>query len=174
MATKWQNNDGLVQYFGTRTVETERTGMVGGVSHERELVLDVTWDQINAGVGPVAADGGQVFIPAGSFIESAIFQVQVAFTSGGAPTLNIGTAELDGSVIDVDGIDDSIAMTAIDAVGDQVDCDGLLIGAVTDLTKDSYITMADEVATYTAGAARLVIKYIPNALRSDAGIPATV
>jgi hypothetical protein len=51
----------------------------------------------------------------------------------GATTLSIGLKQLDGTDIDPDGIDATIAKTAIDADGDVVQCDGALVNGVVSI-----------------------------------------
>ena len=84
-----------------------------------------------------------------------------AFTSGGSATLGIGAYNSAGSAIDADGIDATIALTAINATTKAVACDGALVGgAVMTGAADAYIKANYGTAAFTAGAAKLVITYI--------------
>ena len=69
-----------------------------------------------------AQNGLSLGIPSGAHIISATLYVTEAFTSGGSGTLTIGLWNDDGdgtyTVLDSDGIDATIAKTAIDAIAD--------------------------------------------------------
>jgi hypothetical protein len=103
----------------------------------------------------------------GSAILSATLLVEEVFTSGGAATLDIGTwgVGLATEVVDdADGIDVDIAITAIDGLGDVINCDGALVAALVPVgrTSDSdvVITASYETAAFTAGKATLTVRYI--------------
>ncbi len=89
-------------------------------------------------------------------LVSATLITETAFTSLGSPTLDIGLQQEDGTDISETGIDAAIAMTAIDAVGETVVCDGASIGTV--LTYNSYVTIDIDTADYTAGRAKLIVQ----------------
>lgn len=103
-----------------------------------------------------------VYIPANASIVEAFIKVDTAFASGGSTTLTVGLYELDGTVIDADGIDATIAKTAIDAAGDLVACDGARVGAAaTPVGADNaYIKTTVASGPYTAGQGKLIIRYI--------------
>jgi len=76
--------------------------------------------------------------------------------------LDLGLWNDDGdgtfSVGDMNGIDAAIAVTAIDAIGDKVACDGVLIDTV--IAENQYVSAKGHASNaFTAGAADLVIKY---------------
>jgi hypothetical protein len=112
-------------------------------------------------------------IPANARIKTATLRVLVPFAGG--TSYNIGLNEPDGTVIDADGIDAAIALTAIDAVGETVICDGELVqsftidatGGVTEAPSHLQPTIGAEdgqvviaaTGTFTAGKAALEIVY---------------
>jgi hypothetical protein len=86
--------------------------------------------------------------------------VTTAFTSGGAATLTLGLQQKDGTIIDADGIDATIALAAL-AANLAVACDGALVdGTATVGSADAYLSVIYGTAAYTAGAAKLVLEYI--------------
>ena len=128
-------------------------------SQKKALVLNITGTELpSAAATPQDHDA---FIPAGSYITSASLIVSTAFTSGGSATLTIGAYEQDGSVVDADGIDATIALSAINAVTKAVACDGALVGGTANVgAADVYIEAYYGTAAMTAGEAKLVIEYI--------------
>lgn len=161
MAT-WTNEDGLKVNFNLDASEQYPGGTTTTRGSERELVI--IYDSQNPGNLETAGntDGREPKIPAGARITDANLHITTAFTSGGSATLTIGVAEEDGTAIDADGIDAAIALTAIDAVDDVVQCDGALVGgvvAVDSTTTGGYVYFTPAVAALTAGVAKLVITY---------------
>ena len=99
-------------------------------------------------------------IPANALITDANLIMTTAATSGGAATLTIGTYNSAGTAIDADGIDATIALTALDAIGEVVQCDGAQVnGVVTVGTAAAYVGLIYATAAYTAGAGKLIISY---------------
>lgn len=105
-------------------------------------------------------DPNDPVIPAGSVILSATWVTTTEVTSGGSATLTIGTYQADGSAIDADGIDAAVALTAINAVGETVRCDGAHLTTAGYVANDAYIGLIYATAAYTAGAGKLVIEYV--------------
>lgn len=158
----WTNDDGLVVGFGTRTSSNDQGGNVRTSGLEEEYVIEVLDGTAIGATDTAAVTGGDYAdIPANSVITAAYFQVDTAFTSAGAATLDIGLKQRDGTEVggSDDVIDAAIALTAIDAAGETVACDGSYIGASVGanpvVPKFTYGT-----ATFTAGAGKLVIKYL--------------
>ena len=156
--TSYTNADGLSIAFGT---DRAKKGLVGSPKTDgvnTMVVAEIDWSRLGAAGTRTALDWIPLSaLPTGALIRSATLIVSEVFTSGGAATLSIGTQENDGTVIDADGIDAAIAITAIDAIGDEVACDGAQIGAI--LAKDAYLETTVGTAAFTAGAAKLVIEY---------------
>lgn len=154
----WTNADGLTVLMHEEQGEVNNTGSTV-VSTSNELVIDIPDATLipSAVATPTALDA---FIPANSYITEAYTLVDTAFTSGGAATLTIGLFQQDGTVIDADGIDATIALGVIDADGDVVVNDGAMVGGVVRPSVDAYVQFNYGTAVYTAGAAKIVIKYI--------------
>lgn len=162
--TNWTNADGLEVKFG---LDAARLGEVSS-SNELEQHVSVV---INATA--LALAGGRVdsdnpvVIPAGSYITRAFFRVITAFTSAGAATLDLGLGLADGTYTggDEDGIDVAIALSAINAAGLVVVCNGALVGGTAiSGAVDLYPTYDVDTAVYTAGKGVLHIAYIPPAV----------
>jgi len=157
----WTNEDGLDLYFGTDRAAVNKTGTTAA-NVVQTMIVDVDWTDITA-VGSFITRQSKrdAFIPAGAFIKSATLSVSEGFTSAGAGTLGIGLCGSAQAVIDADGIDAVVAVTALDAVGDQVLCDGALVGGLVSIgTADGYVYFTTGTAAWTAGTARIVIEYI--------------
>lgn len=98
-------------------------------------------------------------ITANSHIVSATLRVITAFAGG--TSYNIGLNEPDGTVVDADGIDAAIALTAIDAVGETVLCDGALVANTAGIGAADVQVVIVATGTFTAGKAVLDIEYAP-------------
>jgi hypothetical protein len=157
-ASYWSNSDGLVVGFGRRDVADNIPGAVAGVGSIRQLVVEIVGANLTDTAEPTDFITG-AFIPADSVILAAYLTVTTAFAGTNA-VLDIGTYDAAGSAIDDDGIDAAIA-TATLVDNYYVACDGGKIG--TQVTVDNYIAATYDTAAFTAGRAKLVIEYIPNA-----------
>ncbi|MCA9340680.1 MAG: hypothetical protein KDA17_07220, partial [Candidatus Saccharibacteria bacterium] len=107
-----------------------------------------------------------VRLPNGAFVKSVTFEVEEAFdSSGDSATLSFGTIYTDGSTEhDLDGFDATIAETAIDAVGDDIVCDGAKVETELSTTGGAPVLLTATVGTedFTAGVGYLRIKwYMP-------------
>src|SRR6185295_2230329 len=114
----WSNSDGLVVGFGTHTSDNNVlavTSEKGPFKTAQMLItgvgLPVTGSITTANLPPQA-----VFLKRGSRITRAHFEVVTAFTSGGTPTLTVGTHKADATADVAAGVMSAIAMTAIDAI----------------------------------------------------------
>lgn len=161
----WQNEDGLYIRHATERGELKRNGMVVE-GPEKALVLDLDYANLPAFTADLNNDGtndgfagDDAYIPAGSYITSAFIIPTTTFASAGATTLSLGVTQLDGTVIDADGIDATIAKAAL-AAGAAVACDGALVGGTVALEEDAYVYSTVASGPYTAGAGKLVIKFI--------------
>ena len=152
----WTNDDGLYVKFGTELATVTKGGQYRDAAELIVAEVEILWSDLAAtGTEKVMADN--VTIPNGAHIEKAEFYVETAF-AGATATLTFGLIDQDRSTaIDADGIDATIAVTAIDAAGDTVDCDGALIN--TTLTNTGLITATEGTAAFTAGKGRLRIYY---------------
>ena len=129
---------------------------------QRELVIDIPdFRTIKTTFAAVDIDPLDPVIPANAVILRAHLVMRTAATSGGSATLDVGTYLANGTAVSATGIDAAVALTAIDAIGEVVRCDGALItGTVTTGTAPTYIGLKWNTAAYTAGAGKLVIDYV--------------
>ena len=175
------NADGLEILTSSEAGTAAKRGIVPS-GHKKALILNLTGTELPSGAA--TPQDHDAFIPANSYIASATIIISTAFTSGGSATLTVGAYQQDGSTIDADGIDATIAKTAIDdfirvvkrnpdgidatvalsvlnASTKAVACDGALVGAALSVgDNDCYIEAYYGTAAFTAGEAKLVIEYI--------------
>jgi len=155
----FENADGLTHMYGLSESEDAKTGSpkTDGAFHQHYTEVDFGGSVPTVAAGSsLASTVPMAAIEAGALIRSATLIVTTAF-AGATATLSIGARENDGTVIDADGIDVQIAVTAIDAIGDEVACDGALINTI--LAEDTYIDLHVETADFTAGEGTLIIEY---------------
>ena len=155
----WTNADGLVVGFGTRTVTTSSGATPSTRGAYKEVVLTLKGTDLGDTVA--ATDDAIVHgveIPADALLLSADLFVTTAFTSGGSAVLDIGVYQADGTIVDDDGIDAAIAVATLtdNAV---VACNGADIGTVTATAVK--IGASYDTAAFTAGEAKLVVRYVP-------------
>ena len=150
----WMNNDGLLVKFGKEKGIAANGGSYRFVGPLDCIEIDVDYRKLNAfGTNTILSD--TVKVPNGVLLKSAEFQVDVAFT-GATATLTLGLYDSDRTTAyDEDGIDATIALTAIDAIGEVVACDGALIGTVLANNTPSLITALVGTANFTAGRGKL-------------------
>ena len=154
------NADGLRQAYGTAQTRDAK----GGSPAQKGPFTYLTFT-LDAADLPLYDDTADRFLeripvtalPSGMLLRKATIITTTAFT-GTSATLTLGTATQDGTIVDADGIDATIALTAIDAVGEEVACDGALIG--TKLASDQFLTIDVGTASFTAGKAVLLIELV--------------
>lgn len=156
----YTNADGLrVLTFGDQGTVQDKGVTTKGV--RQTLVVNVPdMTALGSTFGASDIDVQDAFIPAGSVILSATWVTTTEVTSGGAATLTIGTYTAAGAAIDADGIDAAVALSAINAVGETVRCDGAHLTTAGYVASNAYIGMIYAAAAYTAGAGKLVIEYV--------------
>tara|TARA_R100000951_G_C2650484_1_gene184202 strand:+ start:113 stop:592 length:480 start_codon:yes stop_codon:yes gene_type:complete len=155
----YTNSDGL-QVLTNGAAGVAKDEGTNAISAIKTLTVKIG-DATALGSSAATPDDHDAFIPAGSYIKAATLNVTTAFTSGGSATLGIGAYNQAGSAIDADGIDATIALTALNATTKAVACDGALVaGAINVGAADAYIKANYGTAVFTAGAATLVIEYI--------------
>lgn len=155
----WTNNDGLYIKYGAEEANVGGGGEYRWNGPFTELEFDVQWNKLNA-FGTVTILDETVRIPSGVILTYAEFEPTIGFTSGGAATISFGLYDTDRTTAyDEDGIDATIALTAIDAVGETVTCDGALVN--TKLSNDTpcLVTATVGTANYTAGQGKLRLRY---------------
>ena len=152
----WTNKDGLKVNYGLDQADGWNYGLTSG----SQKTLQFDFDPVNKAL-PVAADVDQSHpsIPAGAFVTGAYLIVTEAWTATGAATLDIGFCDVDGNVIDLDGVDAVIAKAAL-AADLGIVCDGVLVDGTESVgSDDAYIYTTTTTGPYTAGKARLIIEY---------------
>lgn len=163
----WTNSDGLVVGFGTHSSDNNVPAVVSEAGSVKVLTVLVTGTSIEASASITAASfpPQAAIIKRGAIIQRAKFVTVVPFT-GSSSTLNIGTYAVNtpGTVDDLDGIDATIALTAIDAIGETVVCDGALVNGTVGVgatsNSDVQIVFGYGTAAFTAGSGILTVEYI--------------
>ena len=155
----YTNTDGL------RVLTNDDQGVVKtqgttATSATQVLVVDLTFTSIGSSFGLANIDLNNPFIPAGSLIKRADLVMTTAATSGGSATLTIGTYNAAGSAIVAAGIDSAVALTAIDAIGETVRCDGTHTTTAGYIAENAYIGAIYATAAFTAGVGKLYIEYV--------------
>lgn len=138
-------------------VKTQGTAVSG---MKQVVVVDLTLTSLGTTFGASNIDLNNPVIPAGSLITRADLVMTTAATSGGAATLTIGTYNAAGTAIDADGIDATVALTAIDAIGETVRCDGAHLTTGGYIAENAYIGAIYATAAFTAGVGKLYIEYV--------------
>jgi len=163
----WTNSDGLVVPFGTHTADNGVPAVTAGAGMLKTMVMEIVGIDLPDTYAATDTEPQAATIKRGSVIQSATLHVHEAFTSGGAATLDIGTWSkgLATDVVDdADGIDAAIAITAIDGLGDIINCDGALVGLLVPVGRtadgDCVIAPSYNTAAFTAGKATLTVVYI--------------
>jgi hypothetical protein len=154
----WTNADGLTVLMHEEQGEVQTTGK-SVVGIRKALVVDLEDATALGATYSTAAGPNDAFVPANAVIVSAHFVVDEAFTTGASGTLNIGLYNAAGTAIDEDGIDATIAASAL-AADDVVVCDGILVGVANVGAADAYVGFDYDTGVFTAGSGKLVIEYI--------------
>lgn len=163
--TTWTNSDGLEVRFGTAQAAVSDGGAPSQAGESNKMIFEVDLADLATGVTDFSEANGLTF-GKGDIVVGATVDVLTAATSGGSAALNIGLeAKGTAGTDDPDGIDAAVALTAIDAKGERVVCDGALIG--TALDDDYDLTMDYDTAAFTAGRIRLTIETMPTLNRED-------
>lgn len=150
---------------GLRVLTNDDQGVVkvqgtSGSSTSQVLVMDITFTALGTTFTSANIDLNNPFIPAGSLIKRADLVMTTAATSGGSATLTIGTYNAAGSAIVAAGIDSAVALTAIDAIGETVRCDGTHTTTAGYIAENAYIGAIYGTAAFTAGVGKLYIEYV--------------
>lgn len=160
---------GVLNHYGARVVESERAGVVGTKGALNEYRKTFDYSDVVGNAASVAFSDINLYepaIPSGAIITKATLMVTTAFV-GASATLNIGLYYNNSGAlgtIDADGIDATIAVTAIDADGDLIACDGAYVSngsntTAKQLANAAYIICDSDTADFTAGAAELLVEY---------------
>ncbi len=165
-SSTWSNSDGLAVGFGTHTKDNDVSAVTSERGSVKTVVMEINGTSVPSTWAAANVQPQGVLIPRGSIIVDATFQVVTAFTSGGAATLNIGTygGAAFTTADDIDGIDAAVAVAAIDAIGETVQCDGALVNTTVAVgaTADTDVVLGYNYGTaaYTAGKGILTVMYI--------------
>lgn len=160
----WRNSDGLYVKIGTTEAEVVRGGELStlGALQEIEQVIDLT--TLATGSALVADSYPGVVIPKDFFFTEIEVTNEVAATSGGSATLNLGLVRItDASTeIDNDGILAVAPLADFNTAGEVktyrigVTGVGALIGTATSLA--GYLVADWDTAAFTAGRIRVTIR----------------
>ena len=155
----YTNADGLrvLTNADQGAVKTQGTAVTGIT---QVLVVDLTLTSLGTTFTSTNIDLNNPFIPAGSLITRAGLVMTTTATSGGSATLTIGTYNAAGSAIVAAGIDSAVALTAIDAIGETVRCDGTHTTTAGYIAENAYIGAIYGTAAFTAGVGKLYIEYV--------------
>lgn len=154
---RWINADGLLVKSGVSEAQTSKAGeFEDGLGNERIVEATISYTDLNAfGTDTVLSD--TLSIPDGSRIVSATIYVETAFTSGGSATLQIGLLRTDRSTAyDADGLVAATAVASLTA-GATITGSGALVN--TTLANDGLLTATAGTANFTAGKARIQVRY---------------
>lgn len=139
------NNDGIEVNYGPVVSGTLETNAQHTKGKTKELQLEVDASVGLSSVGDALSQKDSA-IPAGAYIVSARYIAEVDFDNA----VEFGTADLDGTEIDQDGL---IATGTTPAEGA-----GALVGTVAD--KPNYIVVTATDAAATEGKGTLIVEYI--------------
>ncbi len=140
-------------HYGAREIEDVLPSKYAGSNGKNILNYTFSYDDL-----PVQGlDEAILRLPANARISRATLRIITAFAGG--TSYNLGLYEEDGTVIDADGIDAAVALTAIDAIGDVVLCDGALVGTLVGIGVERGQLVVAATGTFTAGKAQLEIEY---------------
>jgi len=158
----WTNDDGLVIGFGTRTAEDQRGSVTRTSGELNEFVIEFAYDDLPAGSATVAVDGSYTRIPANAVVVDAYLEVTTGFAGG--TSYDIGLDQTDGTAIDANGLWDTLVLADINSAGDKSSArehggtaSGALFGSA--ISADA-VPIVTATGTFTAGTARLVIRYV--------------
>lgn len=156
MATEfWTNADGLTVSFGPIDVLKNIPGVVNTEAFGDTMVAEIDAATVTTSL-PANYESG-AYIPAGALVESVEVVVDEAFDSAGdLATLSVGTYDEDGVVVDADGLVAAEAEASFTA-GAVVAGAGAQVGTV--VSENLYVGLIYGTEAFTAGSARLVIKY---------------
>jgi hypothetical protein len=167
----WDNKDGLVVGFGTRS-PTRSSFRMNNTEGYQSIFFDFDWADLP--VTSVAATDDQLVhgpaIPNGAVLLSAHLQVVEAFAGGTSITFGVYNADT-AAAVDADGIIQAEVTADINAIGDIVNytiANAGASGAGADIGTVVATTAGVKVAgfatgTFTAGKALLEVRYqLPN------------
>lgn len=167
---QWYNDDGLLVHFDQRDASSIMAGpRTAGVL--RHMVVDFNYDNLpnfttdsdNDGTND-AFSGQDPFLPAGAVITRVWLVVTTSFAGG--TSYDVGLYDEDGTVIDADGLIAAAAVADMTA-GDVVKGAGALVDGTSTIGGSNAYLVAAATDTFTAGAGKLYIEYLPVGVGAD-------
>jgi len=144
-ANAWINDDGLEVNFGPVISDTLSSNPQHTLGKTKELQLNVDIAAGTNAVGDVQSIKNSA-IPTGAYVVSARYIATLDFDNA----VEFGTADLDGTVIDKDGLIATGTTTAEGA--------GALIETVT--AKANYLVVTSTSTEATVGKGTLIVEYV--------------
>ena len=158
--TVWDNSDGLVVGFGTRSSTKTGGYSVRDNGATQTLILRFRGEDLT---DAVAVTDDQIVhgpvIPNGAILLSATIKVVEAFDSASdTATLDIGVYDVDGAAVDDDGIDSAVAETAL-SLGAEIAANGADINTAVATTGGVRIAASYDTEAFTTGEAIVEVEY---------------
>lgn len=159
----WMNDDGLYIKFG----RDQGAVTVGGYFEDGvagQTVLEVEFDLADLGSSSAPTILSDVVnLPKNARLEKAeVLATAVADSAGDGAKLNVGSVQRDRSTaIDIDGFIDSLAQTAMDAVGETTSITaggtgaGTLMGNNISSSQTGYLVAYYETEAFTTGSVKV-------------------
>lgn len=159
-ANYWTNSDGLVVGFGTRTSEDLRGGNTSTGGYIEEHIIEFNYDDLPDG----STDGSYSTIPAGAVPIEAYLDALTGFAGGTSYDIDLvdtaGTAIGSGT----DKLWDALVVADINVAGERSVSSthgGTNSGNALNVALASAgMVKVTATGTFTAGAGRIVIRYI--------------
>jgi hypothetical protein len=142
---------GVVNHYGERTTNNKYGGQE---STSEGIVKSAEWSFSYDNLSAVLDSNLPQTIPANASIVEATLYVDDAWVGG--TNLTIGLYQADGTVIDADGLVAATATAAL-TVNKVVTGAGALVGTTIGAAAGQLV--AATTGTYTAGTARVVVKF---------------
>ncbi len=157
----WLNSDGLYIEYGPDEVTVVDGGELKAFGSLHEVEVEIPLASLSTSTQLILSD--TITIPNGARIEKVVLAVEVAATSGGSATLDIGLVDQDRSTeLDFNGLVAALALAEMSDLGAVITFvngadstpagesgDGALVG--TTLTNTGLITANAGTAVFTAG-----------------------
>lgn len=164
MPQTWLDNAGLFQVYGVDQATTQSGGEYNNLGGSREVEFKISLTALTTTTSTVVPGADNIFIPAGVQIEAVEIINDVAATSGGSATLNIGLVRTDRSTeIDFDGLAAAVALATFNAAGERNTLisgstgAGALVGTTT--ANVGQLVAYYGTAAFTAGQVTVRLRY---------------
>lgn len=164
MAQTWDDNAGLHQVYGVDQATTQAGGEYSNVGGSRTVEFKISLTALSTTTSTVVPGADNIFIPAGMQIESIEVINDVAATSGGSATLNVGLIRTDRTTeIDYDGLVAAAALATFNTAGEKTTLvvgstgAGALVGTTTAYV--GQLVAYYGTAAFTAGQVTIRLNY---------------